>query len=48
MARAMAWVLDHPDEAGKMARQGRQRVVAEHHIRHILKLHDEIYAELLG
>ncbi|MEW6107067.1 MAG: glycosyltransferase family 4 protein [Bacillota bacterium] len=48
LARAMAWVLDHPEEAQEMARKGRQRVVAQHDIRHILKLHDEIYAELLG
>lgn len=48
LARAMAWVLDHPEEAREMARKGRQRVTAQHDIRHILKLHDEIYAELLG
>lgn len=48
LARAMAWVLDHPDEARQMARKGRQRVVAQHDIQHILKLHDAIYSELLG
>lgn len=48
LAQAMAWVLDHPEEAREMARKGRQRVMAQHDIRHILKLHDEIYAELLG
>lgn len=29
LARAIRWVVDHPEEAGRMAERGRQRVLAE-------------------
>lgn len=48
LAGAMAWVLDHPEEAREMARRGRERMVANHDIRVILKQYEEIYEELLG
>lgn len=47
LARAMAWVLDHPEEAREMARRGRERVLARHDIKLVLKLHEGIYEELL-
>lgn len=47
LAKAMSWVLDHPEQAREMARRGRQRVVDSHDIRLILKLHEDIYSDLL-
>jgi glycosyltransferase involved in cell wall biosynthesis len=46
-ARAMAWMLDHPEEAREMGRRGRERVAA-YDLRHILKLHEALYDEALG
>ena len=48
LARAMAWVLDHPEEAKAMSQHGRARMVATHDVRHILALHEQLYSETLG
>lgn len=47
LAQAMSWVLEHPDAARGMARQGRQKMV-DYDIRHILKLHEDLYAKALA
>lgn len=48
LARAMAWVLDHPAEARAMARRGREQVVQRHELSLILKMHEDLYAEALS
>lgn len=46
MAIAMAWILDHPQEAIIMGKQGR-KCVAEYDIAHIIKQHDDLYHEAI-
>jgi glycosyltransferase involved in cell wall biosynthesis len=47
LARAMTWILEHPDQARAMGAQGRLKM-AGHDIRSILMLHDALYREALG
>jgi glycosyltransferase involved in cell wall biosynthesis len=47
LARMMARVLDHPDEAQQIGAAA-QRNVAKYSIENILTAHDELYAEALG
>jgi glycosyltransferase involved in cell wall biosynthesis len=46
LSKAIAWVLDHPEEARSMGQRARARV-AKHDIRHIIQLHEELYTEAL-
>lgn len=43
IARAMAWMIDHPAEARACGEFGR-RQIAKYDIRHIIALHDALYA----
>jgi len=47
LAQAMAWMLDHPDEARAMGQRGREQVVANNELRRIITLHDELYTKAL-
>jgi glycosyltransferase involved in cell wall biosynthesis len=47
LARAMAWVLDHPHESEEMARRARRRV-EEFSLERVVRAHHELYAEALG
>ena len=44
LARAMAWILDHPEEARLMGKRGRKGMVI-YDIKHVLTLHETLYAE---
>ncbi|MEK0189921.1 MAG: glycosyltransferase family 1 protein [Oscillatoriales cyanobacterium] len=44
IANAMAWVLDHPQEAQVMGKKGRTWM-ANYELRQIVKLHEELYVE---
>jgi glycosyltransferase involved in cell wall biosynthesis len=44
LAQAMAWVLDHPEAAHMMGKQGRQHMT-NFDVRHIIDLHERLYAE---
>ena len=46
LARAMAWVLDHPEEAKIIGKRGWNRM-APYKLRHIIELHETLYAEAL-
>lgn len=46
LAGAMAWVLDHPEEAKSMGKRGRERM-KDYGLRHILKHYEDLYAEAL-
>ncbi|MBE9168007.1 glycosyltransferase [Pleurocapsales cyanobacterium LEGE 06147] len=46
LARAMAWILDHPEEARMMGKRGREHMVI-YDIKHVLSLHETLYAEAL-
>lgn len=47
IARAMVWVLDHPEEAKAMGKRGRE-FMADYELRKIIKLYEELYAEALS
>lgn len=47
IARAMAWVLDHPEQARAHGELG-QSTVARYDLDHILALHDDLYANTLN
>lgn len=47
LTRAISWVIEHPVEAQTMAQRGCQKM-REFDIRHILQLHEELYAEALA
>ncbi len=47
LADAIAWVLDHPEEAQIMGKRGRQRM-ASYDLRHIIELHEKLYTEALS
>lgn len=47
LAEAMAWVIEHPEEAKTMGKRGRERMAA-YDLRSIVKLHEELYAEALS
>lgn len=47
LAQAMAWVLQHPDEARLMGERGRQHMAA-YDIRNILALHEDLYRKALN
>lgn len=44
LTKAMAWILDHPEKARIMGKRGRERVF-KYDLRHIIKLHEVLYAE---
>jgi glycosyltransferase involved in cell wall biosynthesis len=47
LSAAMAWVLDHPDEARAMAARGRERM-AGYEVSRILRDHERLYESALG
>lgn len=47
IAQAMAWMIEHPQEAALMGQKGRQRMAA-YDLKNILRLHQELYTEALG
>jgi glycosyltransferase involved in cell wall biosynthesis len=46
IAEAMAWILEHPEEAQKMGKRGRKDMV-NYDVPHILKLYESLYSEAL-
>jgi glycosyltransferase involved in cell wall biosynthesis len=47
LADAMAWMLDRPEEAAKMAKLGYERL-STYDLESIIKLHEQLYAEALN
>ena len=47
MARAMAWILDHPREARKMGQCGSE-CMTTYDVHHVLRLHEDLFAESLS
>ncbi|BAZ25059.1 putative group 1 glycosyl transferase [Kalymmatonema gypsitolerans NIES-4073] len=47
LAGAIARILDHPEEARTMGKRGRERM-ADYDLKHIIQLHENLYAEVLG
>lgn len=45
IASAMAWIVDHPEEAQQMGRRGRENMV-NYDVPHILQLYEDLYAEI--
>ncbi len=48
LSEAMRRLLDHPEEAEAMAKQGRRRILESYSRKHILELHDALYREALS
>ncbi len=46
LAEAMAWILDHPEDALAMGKRGRSRM-ATHDLQNIIKLHETLYNEAM-
>ncbi|MFO0969278.1 MAG: glycosyltransferase [Gemmataceae bacterium] len=46
LAEAMAWILDHSEEAVAMGERGR-RFISHYDVRHIIRLHEDLYEEAL-
>ena len=47
LAQAMAWVLDHPEDAQIMGKRGRERMAA-YDLHSILELHEALYTEAMA
>jgi glycosyltransferase involved in cell wall biosynthesis len=47
LRKAMEWVVDHPEEARAMGKKGRE-TTEEYDISHLLRLHEDLYGELLS
>lgn len=47
LAHEMSWILNHPDDASEMGARGREKM-KHYDIRHILKLHEDLYEEALS
>lgn len=47
LERAMAWILEHPDEARRMGKRG-QESIEKYDLQHIIKLHEALYDEAIG
>jgi glycosyltransferase involved in cell wall biosynthesis len=42
LAEAIAWVLEHPEDANIMGKRGRERA-SQYDLRYILELHEALY-----
>jgi glycosyltransferase involved in cell wall biosynthesis len=47
LARAMDWLIDHPDERRRMGSHGRARMVGRYDIGLLLRMHEEMYDAML-
>lgn len=47
LTQAMIWLLEHPDEASKMGRRGREKM-KNYDIEKILQMHHQLYLEAIG
>jgi glycosyltransferase involved in cell wall biosynthesis len=45
---ALDWMIDHPDEARQMGSRGRARMVERYDVRVLLRMHEDLYREMLG
>lgn len=48
LAKALNWIVDHPQEAQAMGQRGREKVLAEYDLQHIIALHESLYARALA
>lgn len=46
ISQAMAWMLDHPEQARSFGQNG-SALMAKYDLRHVMELHDELYAKVL-
>lgn len=47
MAQALAWLLEHPDDAACMGRRGKERVLAQFTIQRTARMVESVYREVL-
>jgi glycosyltransferase involved in cell wall biosynthesis len=48
LSRAMTWLIDHPEDARGMGARGRARMVERYDIGVLLRLHEDLYREMLA
>jgi len=48
IARKMAWILEHPQDAKLMGKRGRELMKSSYALPHIIKLHEDLYMEILS
>jgi glycosyltransferase involved in cell wall biosynthesis len=47
MARAFDWLVENPDVAHAMGRSGRERMVKRYDLRNLIRLHEDMYGDVL-
>lgn len=47
LADAIAWAVEHPDEAADMGKAGRRKMQGPYELKNIILAHEELYAEAL-
>jgi len=48
LARAMGWMIRHPEEAAAMGRKGRQLVAGSYELHNVLRVQEQVFAEALA
>lgn len=48
LARAMSWLIDHPDEGRQMGVRGRARMVERYDLQVLIRMHEELYRDVLA
>lgn len=48
LARALDWLIEHPEDARAMGERGRRRMVERFDLRLVIDLHDRLYREVLA
>jgi glycosyltransferase involved in cell wall biosynthesis len=48
IARALDWLVENRSEAHEMGRRGRERMAERYELRNVVRLHEEMYRDVLG
>ena len=48
LARALDWLIDHPDEGRQMGMRGRARAVARYDLGVVIRMHEDLYRDMLA
>jgi glycosyltransferase involved in cell wall biosynthesis len=48
IARALDWLVENPAKAREIGRRGRERMVERYSLQNLIRLHEELYLDVLG